>query len=229
MNKKFRYLLPLFVLLASCNTPSTSESTSEVTQGPTVESVLQIINSSLDCTELRDEIRIEKDGVTYCVIFTRLRYDQKNEFFYSYYQENSYAGLDSSSPTKNINNEVYYDGEYSYSLDTDDMYLKVEEEFDVKPIHCDFDFTKIEELNLEVSGVYQTLTGVIKSENACEFLNVTGKEIGDISYTSICNETNLQSIKLSYTQNGFNVTRSIEYSYLSINLELPISIYIKTE
>ena len=92
-----------------------------------------------------------------------------------------------------------------------------------------FDFTKIEELNLEVSGVYQTLTGVIKSENACEFLNVTGKEIGDISYTSVCNETNLQSIKLSYTQNGFNVTRSIEYSYLSINLELPISIYIKTE
>ena len=88
MNKKFRYLLPLFVLLASCNTPSTSESTSEGTQGPTVESVLQIINSSLDCTELRDEIRIEKDGVTYCDIFTRLRYDQKNEFFYSYYQEN---------------------------------------------------------------------------------------------------------------------------------------------
>ena len=26
MNRKFRYLLPLFVLLASCNTPSTSES-----------------------------------------------------------------------------------------------------------------------------------------------------------------------------------------------------------
>ena len=229
MNRKFRYLLPLFVLLASCNTPSTSESSQAENQEPTIESVMQIINGSLDCTELRDEVRIEKNGVTYCDTFTGLRYDQTNEFFFSFYQENSYADLNSSSPTNKITNEVYYDGEYSYTLDTDDMYLKVEKEFDVKPIHCSFDFTKIEELNLSVSGVYQTLTGVIKSANACDFLNVTGKEIGDISYTSVCNETNLQSIKLSYTQNGFNVTRSIEYSYLSINLELPISIYIKTE
>ena len=113
MNRKFRYLLPLFVLLASCNTPSTSESSQAENQEPTIESVMQIINSSLDCTELRDEVRIEKDGVTYCDTFTRLRYDQTNEFFFSFYQENSYADLNSASPTNKITNEVYYDGEYS--------------------------------------------------------------------------------------------------------------------
>lgn len=218
MNKKFKYLLPLFVLLVSCNG-----------QKAEIQNELNLINSSLDCTELRDSIKISKDGETYCDIFVRQRYDETNSFFFSYYQETSYTGLDVSSPTQTITNQIYYDGEFSYSLDTDGMYLKVVEEYDVKPIHCEFDFSKLEELQLSVEGSYNTLSGLIRSANACDFLNVLGKEIGDISYTSISNGKELQSIKLSYSQNGFNVVRNIEYSYLSVNLELPISIYIKTE
>lgn len=226
MNKKFKYLLPLFVLLASCNNTVVTDSGSG--EKNPIEEEFKIINNSLDCTEIRDEIRISKDNITYCDIFLRQRYDETNAFFFHYYQETGYANLDTSSPTKTITNQIYYDGEYSYSLDTDNMYLKVEEEKEIAPIHCDFDFTKVEDLNLTIQGAQHTLTGVVKSANACDFLNVTNKEISDIAYTSVCNDTNLLSIDLSYTQNGFSVTRKIEYSYLSINLELPISIYIKT-
>ena len=79
----------------------------------------------------------------------------------------------------------------------------------------------IESLEFSKEGYKNKLKGIVPSSKANEFLSKQGKEISDITFTSISNGENLESIELNYTQNGFDVKRTIEYSYVALTIEIP--------
>ena len=240
---KSKYLLlPLALLLASCgetNTSVTDTSTTD-TSVDVNESLKEQLDKEIDLLlnaskpyTIRDSFIAIKDGEICLNTFSRLEYDSNNGIYYYLYQESGFSGLDSSSSYYSTSSTIYYQtyiGEddkshtISYTLDSDDMYIKKEEAKEIIDLEIGFDFSLVENLTFKQEGFRNTLTGVVKSNNANAFLSKSGKEISDIEFKSTSNGQELLSVELSYTQNGFNISRTVEYTYLAVTLELPKNI-----
>ena len=231
---KSKYLLlPLALLLASCgeiNTSVTDTSTTD-TSVDVNESLKEQLDKEIDLLlnaskpyTIRDSFIAIKDGEICLNTFSRLEYDSNNGIYYYLYQESGFSGLDSASSYYSTTSTIYYDGYDSYTLDSDVMYIKKEEAKEIVDLEIEFDFSLVENLTFKQEGFRNTLTGVVKSNNANAFLSKNGKEISDIEFKSISNGQELLSVELSYTQNGFNISRTVEYTYLAVTLELPKNI-----
>lgn len=235
MKRKY-LLLPLALLLASCDpvdSSSISESISE-TDTETVEvsttpedlvtPELNVLLNSANPTTIRDSISIDKDGTTYLSVFSRIEYDAVNGVYYTYYQERGLSDLEDASSSYNYEQTIYYDGYDSYTLDTDEMYIKKEEAKEITSLEIEFDFSLVEQLTFKKEGYRNVLEGVIPSANANEFLFSENKQISDIQFKSYSNGEVLQSLQFKYTQNGFSVSRSVDYTYVDVLIELPKNI-----
>ena len=234
---KSKYLLlPLALLLASCgpnesasisetSTPSDTSDTSSSVNEAAVE--LDILLNSHNPTSIRDSITISKDGETYLSVFERIEYDSTNGIYLTYYQENGLSDLDNASSIYNYQQTVYYDGYDSYTLDSDGMYTKKEEAKEIVSLEIEFDFTLVEELEFKKDGYRNVLEGVVSSSNANKFLSLDNKQISNIEFKSYSNGEVLQSLEFVYTQNGFKVERTVDYTYVDIVLELPAKNNIK--
>lgn len=231
---KSKYLLlPLALLLASCgpnesasisetNTPSDTSDTSSSVNEAAVE--LDVLLNSSNPTSIRDSITISKDGETYLSVFERIEYDSVNGIYLTYYQESGLNDLEDSTPTYNYQQTVYYDGYDSYTLDSDGMYIKKEEAKEIVSLEIEFDFTLVEELEFKKDGYRNVLEGVVSSSNANKFLSLENKQISNIEFKSYSNGEVLQSLEFVYTQNGFKVERTVDYTYVDIVLDLPTNI-----
>ena len=94
-------------------------------------------------------------------------------------------------------------------------------------LEIEFDFTLVEELEFKKDGYRNVLEGVVSSSNANKFLSLENKQISDIQFKSYSNGESLQSLEFVYTQNGFKVERTVDYTYVDIVLELPAKNNIK--
>lgn len=233
-------LLPLMLLLTSCDpvessTPSESieesssvvESTSSTKDTSSTEDTsalqaeLAILLGDASPTTVRDSITVIKGGYIYLSVYSRVEYDATNGIYHSQYQEYGLNSLDDNTATYTLSNTVYYDGYDSYTLDSDQMYVKKEEAKEIVDLEMGFNFELVEDITYKLEGYTHTLNGTVKASNANEFLSTEGKEISDIEFKSYGNGDVIQKIELVYYQNDFKVTRSVEYSYLDVHLELP--------
>jgi hypothetical protein len=231
---KSKYLLlPLALLLASCG-PNESASISETyTPSDTSSTVneadveLQILLNSSNPTSIRDSVTISKDGEACLSVFERIEYDSTNGIYLTYYQENGLSDLDNPNSSYNLQKTIYYDGYDSYTLDSDGMYIKKEESKEIVSLEIEFDFTLVEQLEFKKDGYRNVLEGVVSSANANKFLSLENKQISDIEFKSYSNGEALQSLEFVYTQNGFTVERTVDYTYVDLILELPAKTNIK--
>lgn len=231
---KNKYLLLGFaLLLASCGeTPSESvvessnieESSTVDTSMAELNAEIELLNNAANPYTIRDSLTILKDGTIYLSTFSRIEYDSTNGIYYTIYQENGYADLNDNSSYYTSSKTTYYDGYDSYTLDSDDMYVKKEEAKDIKDLEIEFDFSLVEDLSFKKEGFRNTLSGIVKSANANTFLSKQGKDISDIEFKSYSNGETLQELEFRYVQNGFTVIRSVEYTYLNVTLVLPKNI-----
>ena len=241
---KSKYLLlPLALLLASCgpnesasisetSTPSDTSDTSSSVNEAAVE--LDILLNSSNPTSIRDSVTISKDGETYLNVFERIEYDSINGIYLTYYQENGLSDLDDASSTYNYQQTVYYAVYYdedeedsytlAYTLDSDGMYIEKEAAKEIVSLEIEFDFTLVEELEFKKDGYRNVLEGVVSSSNANKFLSLENKQISNIEFKSYSNGEVLQSLEFVYTQNGFKVERTVDYTYVDIVLDLPTNI-----
>lgn len=227
-------LLPFALLLASCGnvtdsssnegSVSVEESSVVDTAKAELEAEIELINNSSSPYTIRDSITIIKDGTIYLSTFSRIEYDSTNGIYYTISQENGYTDLNNPSSYYISSTTIYYDGYDSYTLDSDDMYVKKEDAKEIKDLEIGFDFSLVENLTFKKEGFRNTLIGIVKSSNANTFLSKQGKEISDIEFKSYSNGETLQTLEFKYTQNGFSVVRSVEYTYLNVTLELPKNI-----
>ena len=231
---KNKYLLLGFaLLLASCGeTPSESiVESSNIEESSTVDTAMAELNAEIELLNnadnpytIRDSVTIMKDGTIYLSAFSRIEYDSTNGIYYTIYQENGYADLNNNSSYYTSSKTTYYDGYDSYTLDSDDMYVKKEEAKEIKDLEIGFDFSLVENFSLSKDGFKNVLSGVVKAANANTFLSKQGKDISDIEFKSYSNGETLQELEFRYVQNGFTVIRSIEYTYLNVTLVLPKNI-----
>lgn len=243
MKRKY-LLLPFALLLASCgptestsvsdtNVPSSeilessssiSSNSESVVDSSAVNTELAILLNSANPTTIRDSITIIKDGTIYLSVFKRIEYDATNGIYYTYYQENGLSDLENASSTYNYEETIYYDGYDSYTLDSDEMYVKKEEAKEIVSLEIEFDFNLVEQLTFKKEGFRNVLEGVVSSANANQFLSLENKQISDIEFKSYSNGEVLQSLEFNYTQNGFKVMRTVDYTYVDLILELPKNI-----
>ena len=237
MKSKY-FLLPLLLLLASCGeTPATSTPDDKPSESSVVESSsvvdssaaelaaeILLLNNASNPYTIRDSITIIKDGTIYLSTFYRIEYDAENGIYYTINQENGYTDLSDSASYYTSSKTVYYDGYDSYTLDSDDMYIKKEEAKEIKDLEIGFNFSLVENLTFKKEGYRNTLTGIVKSSNANEFLSKQGKEISDIEFKSYSNGETLQTLEFVYYQNGFKVSRTIDYTYINVSLTIPKNI-----
>ena len=231
---KNKYLLLGFaLLLASCGeTPSESvvessnieESSTVDTSMAELNAEIELLNNAANPYTIRDSLTILKDGTIYLSTFSRIEYDSTNGIYYTIYQENGYADLNDNSSYYTSSKTTYYDGYDSYTLDSDDMYVKKEEAKEIKDLEIEFDFSLVEDLSFKKEGFRNTLSGIVKAANANTFLSKQGKDISDIEFKSYSNGETLQELEFRYVQNGFTVIRSVEYTYLNVTLVLPKNI-----
>lgn len=188
---------------------------------------LEIINNSPAPTAIRDSIYISKDGTTYYEKLTRKEHDRVHGYHFIYNEEKGLNDLNNSESTYNITSSIYYDGYYSYTLDSDDRYKKVEDEREIKDFDFEFDFSVLEVISVEKKGFSYELTASVSKENTNKFLKTSNKEIEQINFISTSNGGRFLGFEISYVQNGFEVERELQYTYSDIEFELPTNQYIK--
>lgn len=237
--KKEHVLLPLLLLVASCddnlpslnsesvsasNTVSESSSSSVDENEVNILNELELIKNQANPTSIKILLNAKKDGKMYLNYVERNEYDKNNGFLYHYHSLQRNAGLENNANSYNEEVTVYYDGESSYTLNTDEWYYKKAEVKEIKPLKIGLNFNLVESLSFEKVGFENVLNGVIPSASANEFLNTQGKQYSDITFKSATNTGNLVSVSLSYTLDGFNVNKTISFGFVDLVLTLPTNV-----
>ena len=213
LNKLF--LLPCLAILVGCGLPKE------------VKAELALIENSRSSTEVVENFKISKDGKTYREIYEDKKYDDRNGRLYVYYQEKGLSSLEETAPSYEISEEVYYDGNYSYSLGTDQVYAKEKNNKEFSYFELTYNFELVSEWVFTKDGFRNKLEGVVAQDKAVEFLGGGNETTSAVKVNTISNGTNLQTLELTYQQNGFDVYRKFTYSYINVDIVLPILVVTK--
>ena len=208
-------LLPCLAILVGCGLPKE------------VKAELALIENSRSSTEVIENFKISKDGKTYREIYEDKKYDDRNGRLYVYYQEKGLSSLEETAPSYEISEEVYYDGNYSYSLGTDQVYAKEKNNKEFSYFELTYNFELVSEWVFTKDGFRNKLEGVVTQDKAVEFLGGGNETTSAVKVNTVSNGTNLQTLELTYQQNGFDVYRKFTYSYIDIDIVLPILVVTK--
>ena len=208
-------LLPCLAILVGCGLPKE------------VKAELALIENSRSSTEVVENFKISKDGKTYREIYEDKKYDDRNGRLYVYYQEKGLSSLEETAPSYEIIEEVYYDGNYSYSLGTDQVYAKEKNNKEFSYFELTYNFELVSEWVFTKDGFRNKLEGVVAQDKAVEFLGGGNETTSAVKVNTVSNGTNLQTLELTYQQNGFDVYRKFTYSYINVDIVLPILVVIK--
>ena len=230
---KKRYLLCLLVLLSGCNnTPSESipsenvTPTEEVCVNPTdevkdVNYYLNIIESCRTFSSVRDNIIIYNGKEKIYEVLSRIQYDGKDNVMQEIYQESGKNGLDSSSPKYEISKQIYYDGEYSFSLDSDGIYIREKCDKEISAPTNNFNYDVLKNVEGAQNGFRYVVTASVDDADVATFLNVSSSNITSFSFEATINSDQLEELEFTYTQNNLSVVRNIQYIYYDIELAFP--------
>ena len=208
-------LLPCLAILVGCGIPKE------------VKAELALIENSRSSTGVIENFKISKDGKTYREIYEDKKYDDRNGRLYVYYQEKGLSSLEETAPSYEISEEVYYDGTYSYSLGTDQVYAKEKNNKEFSYFELNYNFELVSEWVFTKDGFRNKLEGVVAQDKAVEFLGGGNETTSAVKVNTVSNGTNLQTLELSYQQNGFDVYRKFTYSYIDVDIVLPILVVTK--
>ena len=208
-------LLPCLAILVGCGLPKE------------VKAELALIENSRSSTEVVENFKISKDGKTYREIYEDKKYDDRNGRLYVYYQEKGLSSLEETAPSYEISEEVYYDGNYSYSLGTDQVYAKEKNNKEFSYFELTYNFELVSEWVFTKDGFRNKLEGVVAQDKAVEFLGGGNETTSAVKVNTVSNGTNLQTLELTYQQNGFDVYRKFTYSYNDNGIVLPILVVTK--
>ena len=208
-------LLPCLAILVGCGLPKE------------VKAELALIENSRSSTEVVENFKISKDGKTYREIYEDKKYDDRNGRLYVYYQEKGLSSLEETAPSYEISEEVYYDGNYSYSLGTDQVYAKEKNNKEFSYFELTYNFELVSEWVFTKDGFRNKLEGVVTQDKAVEFLGGGNETTSAVKVNTVSNGTNLQTLELTYQQNGFDVYRKFTYSYINVDIVLPILVVTK--
>ena len=200
-------LLPCLAILVGCGLPKE------------VKAELALIENSRSSTEVIENFKISKDGKTYREIYEDKKYDDRNGRLYVYYQEKGLSSLEETAPSYEISEEVYYDGNYSYSLGTDQVYAKEKNNKEFSYFELTYNFELVSEWVFTKDGFRSKLEGVVTQDKAVEFLGGGNETTSAVKVNTVSNGTNLQTLELTYQQNGFDVYRKFAYSYIDIGID----------
>ena len=208
-------LLPCLAILVGCGIPKE------------VKTELALIENSRSSTGVIEDFKISKDGKTYREIYEDKKYDDRNGRLSVYYQEKGLSSLEETAPSYEISEEVYYDGNYSYSLGTDQVYAKEKNNKEFSYFELTYNFELVSEWVFTKDGFRNKLEGVVTQDKAVEFLGGGNETTSAVKVNTVSNGTNLQTLELSYQQNGFDVYRKFTYSYINVDIVLPILVVTK--
>lgn len=237
---KKRYLLFLLVLLSGCNgndptpTPSeqpsttpTVEPTTEPTVEPTVEinpdEFLLILENSRSYSSVRDVTSIYNGKERIYEVLSRFQYDSANKYLQHIYQENGKNDLNSSSPTISISKQIYYDGEYSYSLDSDGIYIREKYEAEFSGLSNSFNYSVLKNVSISENGYRHVLTASVDDADVATLLNNDSTGITSFVFEATFNSGTLEELEFTYTQNNLSVVRNIQFTYYAIEISIPTS------
>lgn len=226
---KKRNLLFLLVLLSGCGGNPTQEPTAEVTPEPTIEATqeidsaqfMQIMNNSRTFSSVRNFVTIKNGNEKIYEVLQRIQYDSTNNFLLEIYQENGKNSLDSANPTYQLSKEIYYDGEYSFSLDSDGVYFREKCEKEITAPTNSFDYSVLQNINVTQNGFRYILTATVNDNDVKTLLNNDITGVSSFTFEATINGENLEELEFVYTQNNLTVTRNIQYTYYDLELIIP--------
>ena len=209
--------LPLLLLIASCG---------PVVDNPDQEKInneIALIENSKKSTNVIENFVVSQNNIRYREIYESKQYDSINNREHIYYQEKGVSSLGETSPTYEKSIDVYYDSTYSYTYEEDLVYHRKKEAKTLNYYELPFDVSVMSNITISQQNFKTTMNGEISKESISTFL---GYELNtDVIYcTTTTNGSNLTSLKITYTQNNFDVVREFTYAYLESEIQLPLFI-----
>ena len=226
---KKKNLLFLLVLLSSCGGEPTQEPTAEPTQTPTVEATqevsaetcLEIMKNCRTFSSVRNFVSIKNGSEKIYEVLHRVQYDSKKNFLLEIYQEKGKNSLDEANPTYQLSTEVYYDGEYSFSLDSDGIYIKEKCVKEITAPTNSFNYDVLKNMEVTQNGFRYILTATVEDNDVKTLLNNDISNVTSFNFRASINGETLENLEFTYTQNNLSVTRTIEYTYYDFDIVFP--------
>ena len=212
--------LPLLLLIASCGPVVDNPDPNENGDQEKINNEIALIESSKNSTGVIENFTVSQNNIRYREIYESKQYDSINNREHIYYQEKGVSSLDETSPTYEKSIDVYYDGTYSYTYEEDLVYHRKKEAKTLNYYELPFDVSVMSNITISQQNFKTTMNGEISKESISTFL---GYELNtDVIYcTTTTNGSNLTSLKITYTQNNFDVVREFTYAYLESEIQLP--------
>ena len=216
MKKKLLLLIAPLFLTIGCGETTSSERV-ETEEGKLLNQLIQVDN----LTEIRKSVTITKDNVKYYDYYELSYFDEQDGLIYVNSRTNKYNDLSTPLLTSTITDEVYYDGLYSYTLESDNVYYKESNKREIKFFNLDYDFSKLDNLKIEEKEYKKILTGEVNEENINAFFKKTKDKISEVIVSSTNNDKTVERIDISYINNGYKVTEYYNISQFAKDLTLP--------
>ena len=228
---KKKSLLFLLILLSSCGgnpteqpsqQPTSQQPTSEqpTSEDPT-ESIFTILENCRTYSSVRNFVTIKNGSEKIYEVLQRIQYDSVNNYLLEIYQENGKNGLNGANPTYQLSKEIYYDGEYSFSLDSDGIYIREKCEKEIKAPTNSFDYSVLENIEVSQNGFRNILTATVSENNVKTLLNNDVDGVSNFTFEATINGDILEELEFAYTQNNLTVTRNIQYTYHELEIVIP--------
>ncbi|MGM9858291.1 MAG: hypothetical protein ACI311_03475 [Bacilli bacterium] len=218
MKYKRILIIPIILLAVSCKVKNPDP----VDNGDQekINNEIALIESSKNSTGVIENFVVTQNAVKYREIYESKQFDSINNREHIYYQEKGISSLEETSPTYEKSSDIYYDGTYSYRYEEDLVYHRSKDEKVLNYYELPFDVSVMSNITISQQNFKTFLNGEISGESIEAFL---GYELNtDVIYcTTTTNGSNLTSLKITYTQNDFNVVREFTYAYLEAEIQLP--------
>lgn len=246
MKKKLLFVLPILGLLVSCgesssvvNSSSFASTTSSVTtstegeSSTTKTSVLDRVdmNTQFYSIDMDYVINYNSNKVATGVETKKVYlgkdsdgFDVKIEFMIGYF--NKLSSMDSNGKEESSNYSIYHSPSKTYTLMADSSYKITQEEHDIKPYTCPFDFAKLTVEKEEQDDYDTIITASVADDDVSSFLGSSIKNTADITNLT-CNLTfytssaTLEEASFTYNKGEYSIRQNFAFNTNNSLLQLP--------
>ncbi len=242
MKKKLLFVLPLLGLLASCGQGSSSvietsstpvEGSSVTSSGNTSKSILDGFDKNkkfykidMDYTMRYETVKVATGTEAKSVYIGKDKdgFDTQIQFMTGYFTKLS--SIDENAENTTTEYSTYYTSNKTYTKQADASYKITNEEHDIKPLLCPFDFSKLQNQQEEVDGFDTTLSGKVNDTDVTAFLGSAIKDSTDISSLSVSvlfysTDSTLEEISLTYKKGAYDVRQNFSFNTANSVINLP--------
>lgn len=225
--------LSLLMLVGCGNNTSTNNSSLDTSSDVTSSSEqINIVQEKIDYIkrlelyETRKSYTISKDNMVYYDSYEISYFDKNNNIEMVSRNVSRINGFDSAEEVNKTKDIYYYDGFYSYTLQSDNIYLKesFKKSLSFYSISYNFEACKLEG---KETGSSVLLEGNVINDKINEFFGEDKKDVSDVKVSISFFGESLEEITVKYLQKGFSVYENIKVSTNSRTLVLPKQVKTK--